>query len=194
MNSNAGGRNKKKQRSAKGGIGKHAYANRLRYAEDGEMYACVEKMVGNGRVLVVGADGKSYSCVIRQKFKGRNKRDSLMVAGTWCLVGVREWESRQNGPPVCDLLHVYRDTDVSTLKARETTALTALIVAEEATKTTGDSNTVGPDDAIIFTNKDDCVPVESGDIFEDDGCIEEELGVGGTVGGGSDEEVDFDDI
>lgn len=149
MNSNAGGRNKKKQRAAKGGSGR--FVNKLRYAEEGEMYACVEKMVGNGRVLVVCTDGKQYSCVIRQKFKGRHKRGNMMVAGTWCLVGVREWETRQNSLAVCDLLHVYQDADVASLKQRTTTDLTAILRTEDEVKAINHSEKM--DDNVVFVDE-----------------------------------------
>jgi hypothetical protein len=189
MNSNAGGRNRKKQRDAKGGQGR--YTGKLRLAEEGEMYACVEKMVGNGRVAVVGADGKPYHCVIRQKFKGRHKQDNMMCAGTWCLVGVRDWESRQNGIAVCDLLHVCRDTDVSAIKKKETVNLAALISTEDAAKNSVHADAVSGD-GIVFTHD-----VEDENVQQE---REERLLGGVSVGGaeeqliGQDDEINFDDI
>ena len=197
MNSNAGGRNKKKQRGAKGGSGR--YVGKLRLAEDGEMYACVDKMVGNGRVSVVGADGNPYHCVIRQKFKGRHKRDNMMIAGTWCLVGVREWESRQKGVAVCDLLHVYRDADVSAIKKKETMNLGALIATEDAAKSV---HVDAINDGIVFTNNIEDVGVqqeredrllggEGDDSMEN--IMENTTDEGSNVIG-EDDDIDFDDI
>lgn len=163
------------------------------------MYACVDKMVGNGRVSVVGADGNPYHCVIRQKFKGRHKRDNMMCAGTWCLVGVREWESRQKSVVVCDLLHVYRDTDVSAIKKKETMNLGALIATEDAAKSV---HVDAINDGIIFTNDIEDVGVQQE--------REDRLLGGGTVSVeniaeiatadegdnviGEDDDIDFDDI
>lgn len=160
------------------------------------MYACVDKMVGNGRVSVVGADGNPYHCVIRQKFKGRHKRDNMMTAGTWCLVGVRDWESRQKGVAVCDLLHVYRDSDVTAIKKKETANLGALIATEDLVKS-GTTETV--DDGIVFTHD-----IETDDAREqladkllggEDGA--DEAGENGTRGPTIDideDDIDFDDI
>jgi len=190
MNSNAGGRNKKKQRAAKGGGGR--YTGKLRLAEEGEMYACVDKMVGNGSVSVVGADGNPYHCVIRQKFKGRHKRDNMMSAGTWCLVGVREWESRQQGVAVCDLLHVYRDTDVSAIKKKETMNLCALIATEDAVKSV---HVDAINDGIVFTNDIEEVGVqqERENLLLGD---EEPALMDDTQANviGEDDDIDFDDI
>jgi len=190
MNSNAGGRNKKKQRASKGGGGR--YLGKLRLAEEGEMYACVDKMVGNGRVSVVGVDGNPYNCVIRQKFKGRHKRDNMMCAGTWCLVGAREWESRQNGVAVCDLLHVYRDADVSAIKKKETMNLGALVATEDLAKSV---HIDAINDGIVFTNDIEDVGVQQeredrllgGEVDSADGENDSNV-----IGG--DDDIDFDDI
>jgi len=189
MNSNAGGRNKKKQRAAKGGSGR--FTNKLRYADDGEMYACVERNVGNGRALVVCTDGRQYSCVIRQKFKGRYKRGNMMSAGVWCLVGVREWETRKADLGVCDLLHVYQDSDVTALKRRETTNLSAIIRVEEDLKAANHSDKM--DDNIVFTDDrgaDNDASTEEYLLSQLD--APDEAVVGPVVGG--DDDIDFDDI
>ena len=191
MNSNAGGRNRKKQRGAKGGGGR--YTGKLRLAEDGEMYACVDNMVGNGRAAVIGSDGNPYHCVIRQKFKGRHKRDNMMVRGTWCLVGARDWESRQKGVAVCDLLHVYRDSDVASIKKKETTNLGSLIATEDLIKS-GNAETI--DDGIVFTND-----IDAAELREQltDTLLGGEDDLGDTMDtmdtiGIDDDEIDFDDI
>lgn len=185
MNSNAGGRNRKKQRAAKGGGGR--YTGKLRLAEEGEMYACVDNMVGNGRASVIGSDGNPYHCVIRQKFKGRYRRDNMMVKGVWCLVGVRDWESRQKGVAVCDLLHVYRDTDVAAIKKKETTKLGSLLATEDTIKS-GNADTA--DDGIDFTHDIDAAEVR--EQLTDKLLGDEDECAGDTID--IDEEIDFDDI
>ena len=74
--------------------------------EDGEMYAVFTKLYGGSSSEVTCSDGKTRLCVIRNKFRGRNRRDNRASVGTACLVGIREWESARALQTV-DLLHVY---------------------------------------------------------------------------------------
>jgi len=74
-------------------------------AEDAEQYAVVSKMLGNGMCYVrLLSGGGDRLCIIRNKFKGRGKRDNILDSGSWVLVGLREWSSKQD---TCDLLEVY---------------------------------------------------------------------------------------
>jgi len=51
---------------------------------------------------------------IRNKFKSNyNKRFNLVTLHSIVLVGLREWE---NPPKNCDLLYVYDDSEIETLK------------------------------------------------------------------------------
>ena len=95
--------------------------NKLRIKEeDGEVYAQVIKMLGNGMCHVICIDGKTRLCFIRGKFRGRGKRDNILKVGTWLLIGLREWESEKsnssNDFEKCDLLEVYSDIDKERLK------------------------------------------------------------------------------
>ena len=81
--------------------------------EEGEMYAAVTKMLGNGRVEVKCLDNKDRQCVIRQKFRGRGKRDNTINVASWVLVGIRDWETVKEGKMAnCDLLTVYTQNEV----------------------------------------------------------------------------------
>jgi translation initiation factor 1A len=115
MVKNAGG-NKAKRQARKYNV-PSAAREKLRLAiEDGEIYACVQKLYGNGRCGVVGIDGKEYMCRIGGKFSGRSMRDNLIAVGTWLLVGLREWESgdkRRN----CDVLEVYSAIEAERLRS-----------------------------------------------------------------------------
>lgn len=85
--------------------------------EEGELYAAVTKNLGNGMVEVKCLDGKERICTIRQKFKGRSKRDNTITVASWILVGSRDWETTKEGKkPKCDLLEVYSNSDVEKLK------------------------------------------------------------------------------
>ena len=72
-------------------------SKQLRMAvEDAERYAVVSKMLGNGMCYVrLLSGGGDRLCIIRNKFKGRGKRDNILDSGSWVLVGMREWSSKQ---------------------------------------------------------------------------------------------------
>lgn len=96
-----------------------AVSNKLRIAtEEGELYGYVSKIYGNGMCAVLGINGKEYLCHIRNKFRGRSKRDNMIVAGSWVLVGLREWESESVKKPSCDLLEIYGAHEIEQLKNR----------------------------------------------------------------------------
>ena len=95
--------------------------NKLRVVEEeGEVYAQVIKMLGNGMCHVICIDNKTRLCFIRGKFRGRGNRDNTLKIGTWLLIGLREWESEKgkssNDFEKCDLLEVYSDIDKERLK------------------------------------------------------------------------------
>jgi hypothetical protein len=83
-----------------------------------EMYAVVTKIDGNtchARCI----DNVVRLCIIRGNFKGRGKRDNLIVIGSWLLVGLRDWQSiKPNKMSKCDLMEVYNEHDKNQLKSR----------------------------------------------------------------------------
>lgn len=82
-----------------------------------EMYAMVNKLTGGSMCEVKCEDGVTRLCVIRNKFRGRGKRDNLLTAGVWILVGLRDWEVKHpDKKSTCDLLHVYSEEDKTILK------------------------------------------------------------------------------
>ena len=89
--------------------------------DEAEQYAVVSKMLGNGmcyvRLLSSGSGNSGDKlCIIRNKFKGRGKRDNILDSGSWVLVGMREWASKQD---TCDLLEVYNDGERDRLLKNE---------------------------------------------------------------------------
>ena len=89
--------------------------------EEGEMYASVTRLLGGQHCEVLCADGDTRLCVIRNKFRGRGKRDNTLARGTWVLVGCRDWETPPPGKLAkCDLLHVYSRDDAHRLRALDT--------------------------------------------------------------------------
>tara|TARA_Y100000591_G_C21564422_1_gene560216 strand:- start:5 stop:547 length:543 start_codon:yes stop_codon:yes gene_type:complete len=118
MVKNTGGNKQKKQgrKHTSGGGG-----GQLRTAKDAdEMYAAVIKIYGGGRSQVKCIDGVERVMIIRNKFKGRGKRDNIINPGTWVLVGLRSWEVKNaDSKETCDLLEVYSSNDQDALKQSE---------------------------------------------------------------------------
>ena len=130
----------------------------LRRARDeGELYALITKIYGGGRCEVGATDGSSYICIIRNKFRGRGKRDNLVKVSGIVLVGKREWERPKKGKlGTVDLLYVYGDGEKKELER--------LFPSEVATL-----KKVDPNQTIDTANKDDVFTFE-----EEDGAVEEE--------------------
>lgn len=88
---------------------------RIRLAEEeGEIYGVVTKLLGNGMFYVNDIDGKERLVVMRNKFRGRGKRDNSVAQGGWVLIGEREFESCAK--PKHDLLEVYNDNEKNKMK------------------------------------------------------------------------------
>ena len=82
----------------------------IRTSQDpNEIYAIATKMLGNNMFHCHCIDNKVRLCHIRGRFGGRNKRDNIISAGTWILVGLREWENSADLKKLqqCDLLEIY---------------------------------------------------------------------------------------
>jgi len=115
MVKNAGGNKAKgyaRKNMVKGG-------SSLRVSEDpAEIYAQAIKVSGGSMCRVNNLKGQEMNCHIRGKFRGRGKRDNLIVPGTWLLVGLREWEQEPSAGKLlnCDLIEVYSDSDKVKLK------------------------------------------------------------------------------
>jgi translation initiation factor IF-1 len=91
-------------------------SNKLRTAdpnEPAELYACVSKCLGNGMAHVININSKQMLLHIRNKFRGRGKRDNTIKPGSIVLVGARDFESSREGKlDNCDLLEVYNESEV----------------------------------------------------------------------------------
>jgi initiation factor 1A len=89
---------------------------KLRMLEsDGERYAIVIKMLGNSQCHVKCADDKTRLCIIRNKFTGKHKGNNFLKPGVWVLVGIRDWETKNDKMEKCDLMEVYTESDKSKL-------------------------------------------------------------------------------
>ena len=117
----------------------------LRVATDAaERYAIVSKMLGNGMCYVRLLDGSTRDrlCIIRNKFKGRGKRDNILDSGSWVLVGMREWSSKQD---TCDLLEVYNAAERDRLQKNEPVFKTVEVSSgTNANTNDGNNNNANP--------------------------------------------------
>ena len=109
-------------------MGKKVIVSGLRTSDaDSEMYAVVTKFFGNGMCQVKCADGAVRMCIIRKKFRGRQKHGNTVSLGATVMVGLRDWEKNErNSLPKCDLLEVYSDAELRKLKQRGAVNLDSL--------------------------------------------------------------------
>ena len=83
---------------------------RLANREDDEIYAVVEKVLGNNQLKVKCLDGVTRHCKIRGKFTGKKKE--FVHVDSWVLVGIHTYETN----PKCSLLEIYNDKEIHDLK------------------------------------------------------------------------------
>ena len=122
MVKNLTGGNKMKGQARKNSTSSRQVSKLRVVEEEGEVYAQVSAMLGNGMCHVESEDYKLL-CIIRGKFRGRGKRDNILKKGTWVLIGLREWDSAPATVGTtaaklqkCDLLEVYTEHDKDRLK------------------------------------------------------------------------------
>lgn len=140
MVKNVNGGNKHKGQARKFATAKPS--NKLRISlDEGEIYAIVTKMLGNGMFDAHCIDNISRLGHIRGKFSGRRKRDNMVEIGKWVLVGEREWDiqstedkNKKQQKLKCDLLEVYNDFDKERLI--DTIAVDwSILITQDITKT-----------------------------------------------------------
>lgn len=154
--------------------------------EDGEIYACVSKVLGNGMAHVVTHNNKNMLLHIRNKFRGRGKRDNTVSIGTYVLVGERDFETiKSDKLENCDLLEVYTEDEAQKLK-KENPHITWNVFKNIINPA---SKEISGAEDVIFEDRDD----------EQEELIKNEIKISGTDGNNEilnigDEEIDFDDI
>ena len=118
-----------------------------------ELYAQVVKILGGALCQVNTLDGEQLLCHIRGKFRGRGKRDNLIGAGSWLLVGLREWEKEASKGKLlnCDLVEVYSDSDKNKLRNSVTDVNWNIFTLNDNIKN-GSETTEGTD-GITFTDE-----------------------------------------
>jgi translation initiation factor IF-1 len=127
-----------------------------------EKYGVVIRVLGNGMFYVVTdiASEKQPQLLghIRNKFRGRSKRDNTISLGSVVLIGLREWENPNYKE--CDLLEVYDANDVRQMMKNPSIDLSELQChIDTYSRGTGDSAAgsidIGADAEIEFTEERD---------------------------------------
>ena len=95
MVKNVKGGSSHKSQARKHAIVKESVVKTRLALEEGEIYAQVVKLLGNGMCHVLCQDGIIRLCIIRGKFKYRGRRDNTLSNNKWVLVGLREYESEK---------------------------------------------------------------------------------------------------
>tara|TARA_Y100000748_G_C15456818_1_gene473253 strand:- start:142 stop:744 length:603 start_codon:yes stop_codon:yes gene_type:complete len=141
MVKNSKGGSKHKKFARKNVNGNSGFDERVRKsAHADEIYASVSKILGNGRVEILCNDGKSRHCVIRNKFRGKNKRNNEVTTGALILAGRRSWETpNPDKMETCDLLCVYNNSQINKLKTEPTVNM-GLLQSTSKTAFDKDSN------------------------------------------------------
>ena len=155
-----GGSRHKKQ--ARKNIRSVTNTRKIRLAkEEGEIYAKVIKMFGNGMADVLCNDKVVRLLIIRKKFKGRNKRDNNIVVDAVLLVGRRLWEvvsakKKQKE----DLLCVYSKDQLSDLRKKANILSTILPTLEKEGDCGVDFDDSTPRPACPDTNEKETTRIE----------------------------------
>lgn len=161
-----------------------------------EIYACCNKLFGNGRVGIICHDNKERICVIRNKFRGRGRRGNKIEVGTWLLVGKRDFEKEMPGKKeTTDLLTVYGPRDITNLKQKEMIHAVAFKSFEKIGSKVYAHEEHDFDDNLQFVDEEDNytgldIPenlVDESDNEEYDDNVQHS-------GNGGEEEIDVDDI
>lgn len=185
-------------------------SNSLRVVkEEGECFAQVERMLGGSNCHVKCTDGTVRLCVIRGKFRGKGKRDNVLMMGSIVLVGIRDYESRKGSDKLetCDLLEVYRESDkqrlFSTVKVDWSEINTTPGCANTNTKTDGSSSSV--EDFVFMTDEqieleqlkkqqEESIIAHTNTVTSNTIQIQAQIDETPHIFGDADEDVDVDDI
>jgi len=98
----------KGKRSKKSSLLDNKDRKELVFKENGQEYAQIVKMLGNGRCLAYCFDGKKRLCHIRGKLRKR----IWINAGDIVLVGLRDFQDEK-----CDILQKYNAEEAGNLKS-----------------------------------------------------------------------------
>ncbi len=143
MVKNTNGGNRSKAMGRKYATAKSAKELRLSTC-DLEQYGTITRVLGNGMFYISTTHHSQLLGHIRNKFRGRFKRDNNVAVGVLALVGLREWEAPTYKE--CDLLEVYDSSETRQLLNNASLDLESLrlqMMALTAHRSTDESGTGG---------------------------------------------------
>ena len=185
-NTKGGSGAKKMGRKFGGSAGSSANRALRLVVDEDEMYAAVTKVFGNGMCEVMCNDSKTRLCIIRNKFRGRGKRDNTITLGAWIMVGIRSWESNSEAKlQKCDLLEVYNEGEKQKLKNVNGVELARLV----PDNMNASSKVSDADDMLEFSNVDNSTSENIMEEMAQDGKTKLDL-----IHDDEDNEISIDDI
>ena len=105
-------KNNKGGNKCKKGKNSVATSTKIMEAEDGQYYGIVQKIVGNSVAQVKyykpGVGVKTINGIMRKSLK---KKRMFVNPDKYIIISLREFETDK-----CDIIHVYRDTELSYVK------------------------------------------------------------------------------
>jgi initiation factor 1A len=127
--------------------------NRLRLPEcELELFAIITKMLGNGMCEIYTNDNIRLIGHIRNKFRGKQKRNNMLSVNSIVLIGLREWENPYKN---CDILTMYESVQVEQLRNFPGIQITDLL-KRQLGYTNANKNTTNEEDMdLIFTDEVD---------------------------------------
>uniref|UniRef100_A0A6C0DBT6 S1-like domain-containing protein n=1 Tax=viral metagenome TaxID=1070528 RepID=A0A6C0DBT6_9ZZZZ len=121
--------------------------SRLRLPEcELELFAIVTKMLGNGMCEIHTNDNIRLIGHIRNKFRGKQKRNNMLSVNNIVLIGLREWENPSKN---CDILSIYESNQVDQLRNIPGIQISDLLKRQLGYT---NSNATNNDDDLIFTD------------------------------------------
>ena len=171
-------------RNVTGGTGTKSLARKMQSNGNGgglrvshdplEQYACVTKILGGPMVEIYTNDGVRLIGHIRNKFRGRQKRNNIISVKSLVLVGLRSWESI---PKNCDILTIYDDGHIEQLKNSPNVNI-ATVMSYRLTGS-GTSSTMGTNESTDFEFSNDAGEEEDDNLTTEKFILEngEEIGM-----------------
>jgi len=124
--------------------------NRLRLPEcDLEQFAIVTKMLGNGMCEIYTNDNIRLIGHIRNKFRGKQKRNNMLSINSIVMIGLREWE---NPIKNCDILSIYENNQVEQLRNIPGIQISDLLKRQLSCVYTN-KNQINDDNDVVFTDE-----------------------------------------
>lgn len=121
---------------------------------DLEKIAVVTKLYGNGMCQVLTTDSPQLDlmCHIRGKFRGRSKKQNMIVLNSRVVIGLRDWENPYKNCDLISVLSSYEDTTVTYGSRSSGPVLDNFVfsneeVIEEPTKTAVSSGAINAGDS-----------------------------------------------